>query len=413
MLNYIRQIKFTLLLLFLFQSYVYSQFSEERISELQATLDSIVSPVVSDKVTVSVKVVHADFNRVLYELNPEVQMIPASITKLITSACAFVKLGQGYDFKTVIYTDDSNISDGVVNGNLYLKGFGDPDLNSSDIQYLSGLIIKNNIKEITGNIVADESYFDNDYYTLSKYYKGDTGPSYWPYINALALDKNNSKYNPALSAAELLSSSLTSLGIIVSGTSITGVTPKGSKEIARITHSIYDVLSYMTKESDNHSAITVFKLLGAHVKSNPGSLTKGQEVIESFLDGIGIDRYSYEILEGSGLTRYNKVSAEVYMKLLKYMYDDRVMFDYFLNSLSVAGKDGTLRKRMKETEAEGNVFAKTGTLNSVSALAGYVIDRDSEILIFYVVMNGFQSNPTSIRDVQDGICITLAGFTRK
>lgn len=121
-----------------------------------------------------------------------------------------------------------------------------------------------------------------------------------------------------------------------------------------------------------------------------------------------MERYSYEILEGSGLTRYNKVNADMYMKILKNMYDDRFVFDYFLNSLSIAGKDGTLRKRMIGTGAEGNVYAKTGTINSVSALSGYVIDKDSEILMFFIVMNGFGGNATEMRLAQDDVCITLS-----
>jgi D-alanyl-D-alanine carboxypeptidase/D-alanyl-D-alanine-endopeptidase (penicillin-binding protein 4) len=154
-------------------------------------------------------------------------------------------------------------------------------------------------------------------------------------------------------------------------------------------------------------------MLGAKYKSNPGTLEDGQEVIGTFLTGLGVDRYSYEILEGSGLTRFNKVNAELYMKLLKFIYDDRFIFDYFLNSLSIAGKDGTLKTRMTGTEAEGNVYGKTGTLNGVSALCGYVIDKDNEILMFYIVMNGFNGNAASMRDAQDYFCMYLAGFSRK
>jgi D-alanyl-D-alanine carboxypeptidase/D-alanyl-D-alanine-endopeptidase (penicillin-binding protein 4) len=169
----------------------------------------------------------------------------------------------------------------------------------------------------------------------------------------------------------------------------------------------------MCKESDNLSALTMFKLLGAKYNENPGTIDGGQKVVYSFLSEIGIERNWYEILEGSGLTRYNRVNAELYMKLLKYFYDDRFLFDYFLNSLSIAGKDGTLKKRMAGTEAEGNIYAKTGTLNGVSALSGYAIDKDSEILIFYIVMNGFSGNALAMRDVQDLVCINLAGFSRK
>jgi len=406
-------LKYLVLLLFIFQKSLPGQISSSRVEELRLRLDSIIMPVIGEGISVSAKVVHADYYKNLYEYKPEAPMIPASITKLITSACAFSKLGQSYNFLTVIYTDDNNLSDGTINGNLYIKGYGDPDLYSVDIDYLSKIVYNTNIKEITGNIIADESFFDNDYYTIAGYYKGDTGPSYWPYVNALAYNKNEGSSNPAVDAGTALFAALQLSGITFTGTVIAGVTPKAAKEIGRLSHSIFDVVSNMNKQSDNHSAITIFKLLGAKLKNNPGTLKEGQEVIKSFLSEIGIDRYSYEILEGSGLSRFNQVNAELYVKLLKYMYDDRFLFDYFFNSLSIAGVDGTLKTRMVGTEGEGNVHAKTGTLNGVSSLCGYVVDRDSEILIFYIVMNGFSGRSNFIKDAQDNFCITLAGFSRK
>ncbi|HEY3250801.1 MAG TPA: D-alanyl-D-alanine carboxypeptidase/D-alanyl-D-alanine-endopeptidase [Ignavibacteria bacterium] len=408
-----KQLKLFLILV-LFTSFAFGQsFNEANVTALQQSLDALVQPVNSAGIRISCKVVHADYNKTLYEFHPEEEMIPASITKLIICACAYSKLGKSYNIPTIVYTDDGDINDGTIDGNLYLKGYGDPDLNSSDMQYLAKNIFDRGIKGITGNIVADESFFDTDYKTLSGHYNGDTGPSYWPYVNALALDKNEGSYNPATSAATLLSNELIAFGLSVQGSVISGSTPKGAKEVTQVSHPIYDVLAHMCKESDNHSAITMFKMLGAKFIDNPGTIEHGQEVISSFLSEIGADRYSYEILEGSGLTRFNKVNAEIYMKVLKYMYDDRFLFDYFINSLSIAGKDGTLKKRMIGTEAEGNVFAKTGTLNGVSALSGYVIDKDNEILMFYCVMNGFGGNANSMRDIQDLACIYLAGFSRK
>ncbi|MFI5144443.1 MAG: D-alanyl-D-alanine carboxypeptidase/D-alanyl-D-alanine-endopeptidase [Ignavibacteria bacterium] len=408
-----KNILYFLALLLVLQKVSLTQFSDSRVADMRSQLDSIIAPVRDAGITVSAKVMHGDYGKVLYEYNPEIKMIPASITKLITSACAFNKLGQSYEFITVVYTDDNNLSGGKINGNLYLKGFGDPDLSSEDIQKLADILSKSNIKEITGNIVADETYFDNEYHGLANYYSGDTGPSYWPYVNALALNKNNGNSNHAMDAASLLSSDLVSAGIIVDGTAISGSTPNGAKELGRVSKSIYDVISNMDKESDNHSAITIFKLLGAKLISPPGSLDKGQQVVESFLSEIGVDRYSYEILEGSGLTRYNKVNADLYIKLLKYMYDDRFLFDYYFNALSIAGKDGTLRNRMIGTEAEGNVHAKTGTLNGVSSLCGYDIDADNEILIFFIVMNGFGGSTKPMHDIQDDFCVALAHFSRK
>jgi serine-type D-Ala-D-Ala carboxypeptidase/endopeptidase (penicillin-binding protein 4) len=408
-----KSLLFILTLIFLFQSFVYGQIKESNVELLQQRLDSIIAPVKDAGITVCAKVMHADYNKTLYEYKPETEVIPASITKLITAACSLSKLGQSYNLNTIIYTDDYNMKDGVINGNLYIKGFGDPDFSSGDLKDLSDNLIKSGIKEITGNIVADESFFDNDYYTLSNSYKGDTGPSYWPLVNALAFNKNKGTKNPALSAANELAGNLTAGGIKLDGSIIEGTTPKGSKEITKFSHTIFDVLANMCKESDNHSAITMFKLVGAKFKESQGTISKGQEAIQSFLTELGVDRYSYEILEGSGLTRYNKVNADMYMKVLKYMYEDRFLFDYFMNALSIAGKEGTLRNRMLGTEAEGNVFAKTGTLNGVSALSGYVIDRDNEVLLFFIVMNGFGGNANNMRSVQDDFCVTLAGFSRK
>jgi D-alanyl-D-alanine carboxypeptidase/D-alanyl-D-alanine-endopeptidase (penicillin-binding protein 4) len=403
----------SLLFLFLFNGFVFGQFAPTKVEQLQQRLDSIITPVVISGITISAKVVHADYNKTLFEYEPEIKMIPASITKLITSACAFSRLGRSFDIKTMVYTDDNNIGDGVINGNVYLKGFGDPDLYTADIDYLAKIIIKTNIKEITGNIVADESYFDTDYYGLAGYYKGDTGPSYWPYVTALSFNKNDGQFNPALDAATTLSNDLQAAGIVVSGSVISGKTPKGAKQLARMAHTIFDVLSNMDKVSDNHSAITIFKLLGAELVSNPGTLAKGQEAVSSFLDEIGVNRYSYEILEGSGLTRFNKVTADLYMKLLKYMYDDPFMFDYYFHALSVAGVDGTLRKRMIGTQGEGNIHAKTGTLNGVSSLCGYAVDMDQEILIFFIVMNGYRGSSNRMHDVQDEFAIALSEFSRK
>ncbi len=397
-------------LLFIYQfSTSQVKISGERSTELKDKLDSICLPLKNAGIKVSCKVMHADYGKVLYECDPEMEMIPASITKAIIAAASYQKLGANYNIPTIVYTDDSDIKDGVINGNLYLKGFGDPDLNSGDIQTLAQEIVKRGIKEITGNIVADDTYFDNNYRSLSGMYSGDTGPSYWPYVSALCLDKSTG----AMSAGEMLSYSLSASGVTLNGTVIGGTTPAGAKEVAQISHAIYDVIAYMLKESDNHSAITLFKLLGAKFHSTPASLEDGQAVIIQFLTELGIERYSFEILEGSGLTRFNKVNGELYMKMLKYMYDDRFLFDYYMNSMSIAGKDGTLKNRMIGTPAEGNVYAKTGTLNSVSALSGYVIDKDNEILIFYVVMNGFGGNATEMRMAQDDVCITLSEFSRE
>src|SRR5690606_25369340 len=119
-----------------------------------------------------------------------------------------------------------------------------------------------------------------------------------------------------------------------------------------------------------------------------------------------------QILEGSGLTRHNFMTADMMIQLLKHMYDDVQLFDYFYNSLAIAGVDGTIRSRMIGTEAEKNVHAKTGTLNSVTSLSGYAITRDLELLMFYVSMNGFGGGAGHYRGLQNDICEVLCQFSR-
>lgn len=405
-LRMIRKFNLFALLFFIFSNLS----AATKLEEFQSSIDSIVKSV---NYSVSVQVVGADKYDVLYSYNPQKKMIPASISKVVTSVAGLSYLGPGFEFKTIVYTDDINISDGVINGNLYIKGYGDPDLNSNDIRYLAKNILAKNITSITGNIIYDESYLDDVHYGLADYYSNDTKKQYWPYVNALALDKNSGGYNPASSAASLLQSELQAGNVQLGGIIVAGVTPTSAKQVTEVSHSMFDVMSYMNKTSDNHSAITMFKVIGARYKGVPGTLEKGQEAVNDLLVGMGNSRSSFDILEGSGLTRYNAVTSDLYIRMLKYMYDDEKNFDFFYRTLPIAGKDGTLSKRMIGTEAEGNVHAKTGTINSVSCLAGYAVSRDSELLIFYIAMNGFGGSSTKPRDKQDEICEKICQFSRK
>lgn len=401
-----RRILRILLVFLVFVSAGYAQLDKNSLKE---QIDSTIGGLKCD---VSVTVVSADKYDVLYSFNSDAKMIPASITKMVTSAAALMKLGKDYFFKTAILTDDININDGVINGNIYLKGYGDPDFSSSDLRRMSDNLANLGITSITGNLIYDESFLDNEYGSLSGIYKSDTDPKYWPYVTALSINKNNGSKDPAFEAANLFVEELMVRNIAFDGIIISGTTPSAAKELVKNLRPLENVLADMNKPSDNQSAITVFKLLGAELKSPPGTLEKGGEVISEFLTNIGIDRKSFEFLEGSGLTRYNVVTSGLYVQLLKYLYDQVNVFDKYLYSLAVAGVDGTLKNRMKNTEAQNNVYAKTGTLNNVSTLAGYAISRDNEMLIFYIAMNNFKGDPNVYRKKQDKICEFICQFSR-
>jgi serine-type D-Ala-D-Ala carboxypeptidase/endopeptidase (penicillin-binding protein 4) len=384
---------------------------KDRIAELKENIDNVVKSVNCE---VSVQVASATKYDLLYEYQSAKKMIPASISKVVTSAIALQYLGGGYEFKTVLYTDDVNISDGVINGNLYVKGFGDPDFDTGDLIALIKKFYGKNITEITGNIIYDDSYLDDEYFGLANYYSGDTKLQYWPFVNSLSFNKNASRINPSVEIAEYIQTEFTGKNIKLGGIIIPGNTPESGKEIARVTHSISEVLANMNKPSDNHSAITIFKVVGAVFNKPPGTLKKGTDAVIDLFSNIGISRSEYEFLEGSGLTRFNFATSNVYIQLLKYLFDSENIFDIFYKSLPTAGLDGTLKKRMKGTEAELNVHAKTGSINGVSTLTGYAISRDNELLIFYIGMNGFKGgNWEPYRDKQDKICELLCQFSRK
>lgn len=383
----------------------------DKISQLKDSIDAIVKTVNCD---VSIQVASANKYDLLYEYQPEKRMIPASITKLVTAAIAIHYLGTGYEFKTVLYTDDNNISDGIINGNLFIKGYGDPEFDTADLFTLIKKFLALNIKEITGNIVYDDTYLDKQYFGLADYYSGDTKLQYWPYVNALCIDRNASRTNPSESIANTFEYEFQGKNIKLGGIIVAGTTPDSPKELARVSHSMSEVLANMNKPSDNHSAITIFKVVGAVYDAVPGTLNKGADAVVKLFTNIGIARSEYEFLEGSGLTRFNYATSNVYIQLLKYMFDDVKSFDVFYSSLPVAGVDGTLKKRMIDTEAMYNVHAKTGSINGVSTLTGYAISRDNELLIFYIAMNGFKgANWTPYRDKQDEICEVLCSFSRK
>ncbi|MCX7833384.1 MAG: D-alanyl-D-alanine carboxypeptidase/D-alanyl-D-alanine-endopeptidase [Ignavibacteria bacterium] len=409
-INYFWCFRNIVLFFIVFLFYVTNVYSQVSLQQLRDEIDNTVKGFDCET---SISIVSASKNDVLYQYNPDAKMIPASVTKLITSAAALIKLGLSYNFKTIIFTDDNNINDGVINGNIYLKGYGDPDLSSEDLTQMAEKVAKLNIRKITGNLIYDESFLDDNYYSLSGIYVSDTDPMYWPYVSGLSIDKNKGTKNPAFYAASYLIKELNTLNIEFSGIIVPGSTPESLKVLVKFLRPISEVISNMNKPSDNQSAITVYKVLGAEIKSPPGSLKKGTEVIIDFFNSIGISRDSYEILEGSGLTRYNMVTSGAITKLLKYMYDQIDIFDTFLNSLAIAGVDGTLANRMKNTEAEHNVYAKTGTLNYVSTLAGYAISRDNELMIFYIAMNGFKKDKTAYyRKKQDRFCELICKFSR-
>jgi D-alanyl-D-alanine carboxypeptidase/D-alanyl-D-alanine-endopeptidase (penicillin-binding protein 4) len=188
--------------------------------------------------------------------------------------------------------------------------------------------------------------------------------------------------------------------------------PHGAPEIARREHRLDSVLTYMNLVSDNLSAENILKTVAAEKRGIPGSAAAGAEVVRQFLAGIGIDTSRTVIADGSGVSRYNLTSAEALTTLLAAMRRRTDIFRSWYPTLPLAGVSGTVSARMRGTPAQGNLRAKTGTLEGVSSLSGYVTTADGEELAFSILMQHYPTRAREYRRVQDRIGAFLAGLKR-
>jgi D-alanyl-D-alanine carboxypeptidase/D-alanyl-D-alanine-endopeptidase (penicillin-binding protein 4) len=143
----------------------------------------------------------------------------------------------------------------------------------------------------------------------------------------------------------------------------------------------------------------------------PAYAIDGLEAVYRLIDSIGLNSDEFMIADGSGVSHYNLVSAELLVGALKYVYNERKeFFDLFYNSLAIAGVDGTLKKRLWNTSAEGNVRAKTGTLRGVSTLSGYVTAKNGNLIAFSILIQNFVEQYSTARRLQNKICVLLAEY---
>ena len=189
--------------------------------------------------------------------------------------------------------------------------------------------------------------------------------------------------------------------------------PENAVYLTSINRPIDTVHSDLNKESDNLNAEMLIYAMAYEDSGAPASTDNGLLAIKRFIDSLGPNSKNYSIADGSGVSHYNIVSAELLIELLKYMYyDQKDLFELFYNSLAVAGVDGTLKNRMKNTSAQNKVHAKTGTLNGVSNLSGYVTAENGNLLAFSILIQNFVNEYSNARNFQNKICELLAGYNQ-
>jgi D-alanyl-D-alanine carboxypeptidase/D-alanyl-D-alanine-endopeptidase (penicillin-binding protein 4) len=172
-----------------------------------------------------------------------------------------------------------------------------------------------------------------------------------------------------------------------------------------------EILKPLLKVSQNLYAETLTRTLGL-VLRHDGSFTAGSEAVQEALESMAIQKGSYSYADGSGLSRQNLVTADMMVRIFKFMYRHKY-FPYFYDALPIAGIDGTIRGRLKGTKAENNVHGKTGSIAYVRCLSGYVRTADGETLAFAMIANNFLVSSRAAEYVQDSALERLANFRRK
>jgi D-alanyl-D-alanine carboxypeptidase/D-alanyl-D-alanine-endopeptidase (penicillin-binding protein 4) len=218
-----------------------------------------------------------------------------------------------------------------------------------------------------------------------------------------------SVWQPDLFATRLFAEQLRARGVRIDTVWVDTLAVTG-ETVAGTSHTLDSALTYMNKVSDNLAAEALLKSSAAVRWTERGSTSRGIDILKEILTQAGVDTNSMRAVDGSGLSRYNLTCATAIVGLLVEMYRDSARFPLFYASLPIAGVDGTIDRRMRGTPAQGNLRAKTGTLNGVTALSGYVRSADGEMLAFAMLMQNFLAGSTPYRNTQDRIGALLAGL---
>jgi D-alanyl-D-alanine carboxypeptidase/D-alanyl-D-alanine-endopeptidase (penicillin-binding protein 4) len=346
-------------------------------------------------------------SRFVYRHNPGIGLLPASNEKLSVAVTALTRLGGATNIPTVILRDGIVGRGGVLHGRIVLKGYGDPTLSGDKLARLAQDVAAAGIVRVTGAIVGDESYFDTMRVApgwKANFYKEESPP-----LSALVVDRARVKGGvatyPAKIAAWRLKRKLKALGVAVPGRARMGSAPGTAVGLGRVwSPDIARLVHVMNRQSDNFYAEMLLKTLGARLGGG-GTTAAGLQVVRAELRKRGVSLRNTRLADGSGLSLYDRLTARAVAMLLISAFDDAKIGSTFLQSLPLAGVNGTLSDRMNSGPAYGTVRAKTGTTDAASALSGYVRSR----YVFSILMNGSPIPYWYARKAQDRFAQLLAG----
>lgn len=453
----------------------------------EATLEKGINKTVSQKLSkAKVGISIRDFNqKMVYEHNGNLGIKPASNMKLLTAATTLKTLGESYRFKTEMYID-GKVENGILNGNVYLLGQGDPTILQKDLENFAGALkTKMGIKQINGQLIADATWFDAEY-LMRGVVKEDEWKYFAPQISALTLSpdtdydvgnlivtatptkkgaqakitltprtnhvaivnqtktvakgykntvhiqrqygtnrivisgnmpigQSEKEYvtvdNPAMYTLDVLTLAMKAQGITLSrsfGLKL-GKVPVGATKITtKQSMPLKDIVKVNLKDSNNGMSEMFTKAIGRAV-SNEGSWDAGIKVIYNYAASLGLNAAEWKIVDTSGLSHVNRITANEQTKLL-WAVRQEGYYDTFLAGLPVAGNPDksistTLQKRLTNSYTRNRVHAKTGAITGVYSLSGYVHAKSGQWYIFSILT---QDTTASAISAIDEIVTTIA-----
>lgn len=346
-----------------------------------------------------------DSGKLLYALRAGKGRIPASVEKLFTTSTALLRMGPSATLRTLAMIGPDTVVEpgGTLRGDLALVGAGDPFFGDEAAAALAKSIRAAGIRRISGSVVGDESAFDDRRSGCCKGYDPDLGGV----LSALAYDRGvfrgRARLDAARFAAGRFATKLRATGVRVTGKSKAGSAPDGAKTVAFAdSHSVEQLIGLINVPSNNFAAEMLLRELGARYRRGTGTRVTGARVVRETLKSFSVRP---KFVDGSGLSRSNRASPRDVVRLLDRMQGADVGTT-FRDSLAVAGRSGTVKRRMRGTAASGRCSLKTGTLRLVSALAGYCRTAGGREIGFALMFN--RANTYAAKAREDRIATAIA-----
>ncbi|HKS07451.1 MAG TPA: D-alanyl-D-alanine carboxypeptidase/D-alanyl-D-alanine-endopeptidase [Gemmatimonadaceae bacterium] len=398
---------------------------------LRASIDSAVKRSEFRSAHWGVLIVDAERGDTLYSRNAEKLVVPASNQKIITAATAIAELGAQFRFTTRVAAVGS-VSDSTLAGDLIVIGSGDPSFSdkvrgdaAAGLRDMADSVRAYGIARVEGRLKRAAGLFPDSPFGFG-WAVDDLGEAYAAAVGELM-------YNDSFSAArvtlegtpapplsqptgfrnflEAFNAVLYDRGVFVRG-SYDWMNPVVDTGLGTLftyeSPPLRELLPHFMKPSQNQIGELLLKTMGRQ-RTGVGSADSGAAVVTRRLRQWGVDSSGFVVRDGSGLSRHDFVSPEAIVRVLSVMRRDSSFVDFY-NSFPIAGVDGTLDKRFLNTPAQNNAHAKTGSMDRVRTLSGYITTADGRTLIFSIMVNAYATPGLTVEAAIDSIVVRLANF---